>query len=168
MRLSHGTKIVLAARDLMPRWNGWLICTLLVCWLGWSLLIKDRHEAAFIIVHSMVDRPINYIYVNGNMGNNASAFDGFSARSGESAGPYRVEGDMVRINWLLSVTMEQQEELAYRPEPHSASLPMPKREEGQNDFCVLFLPDNKPMVLWAKSCAIEMADIVDPYRATLM
>ncbi|MNS73110.1 hypothetical protein D3C72_1065400 [compost metagenome] len=149
------------------RWGFWLVCILSMLWSGWSLLIKTYHDEASIVVYSVVDRPINYIYINGNIGNNASAFDGVSARAGGSTGPYRLEGDIVKIDWLLSVDMEQQEGQVYRSEPHTISLPMPKRKKGQNDLCVLFLPNNKPMVRWANSCAIEMADSIDPYRVGL-
>lgn len=163
MKLSYGTKMVLAAWDLMPRWGRWLTGMVLVLWLGWSVLMQERHGGATIDIGSVIDRPISYVYVNGNMGSNAFAFDGFNA-SGGGAGPYRIEGDTVEVVWLLSATLQQQEELGYRPEKHHLILPMPKREKGQNDFCVLFLPDNKPTVQWAKSCVVELDGIIDTYR----
>ncbi|MCA6963878.1 hypothetical protein LF943_22590, partial [Pectobacterium odoriferum] len=95
---------------------------------------------------------------------NTFAFDGFHAGGGGSAGPYRIDGDTVKIDWLLSATLKQQEEQGFQPEKHTITLPMPKREKGQNGFCVLMLPDNKPMVRWAESCAVEMDSIVDTYR----
>lgn len=167
MRRRCRVKVQLITQKVMSRWGWRFICTLLVLWSGWSLLTKESHGAASIVVHSVVDRPINFIYVNGYAGNNATAFDGFSVGGGGRAGPYRIEGNTVDIDWLLSVTMVQQEELDYRAEPHSVSLPMPEREEGENEFCVLFLPKSKPVVRWAKNCVIEMDDIVDRYRAVL-
>lgn len=166
MRRACRIKVERMTRKTRSHKRWWLTCFLLVLWSGWSLLINDRHEAASIVVYSVIDRPINFIYVNGHVGNNASAFDGFSVGGGGSAGPYQIEGDTVKIDWLLSVTMAQQEKQVYRAELHSVSLPMPKREEGENDFCVLFLPKEKPAVRWAKRCAIEMDDIVDRYRAS--
>ncbi len=91
---------------------------------------------------------------------------------GGSAGPYRIDGDTVKIDWLLSTTREQLDKEGLRPEKHSVTLPMPmpmpmpmpKREKGQNDFCVLMLPDNTPMVRWANSCPVELKGIVDTYR----
>ncbi|MCX7128681.1 hypothetical protein [Aeromonas sp.] len=59
---------------------------------------------------------------------------------------------------------EEQEKAGYKFEKHSLILPMPKREKGQNDFCVLFLPDNKVMVRWVHSCHLDMEDVIDPYR----
>lgn len=120
---------------------------------------------ASVVIYSVVDRPINNIFINGNMGNNAAAFDGFSASGGRGAGPYRIEGDNIKIDWVLSTTMAQYEEQAHRSTAHTVSLPMPTRIQGQNDFCVLFLPHNKPMVKWAHSCVIEMDANIDTYRA---
>lgn len=62
------------------------------------------------------------------------------------------------------MTRKQYDELGYRPEIHTVVLPMPKREKGQNDFCVLFLPDNKLMVRWVSSCYLDMDDVIAPYR----
>ncbi|WP_258224671.1 hypothetical protein [Aeromonas sp. HMWF014] len=108
--------------------------------------------------------PISYVYVNSKMGSNTLAFDGFGAGGGGRAGPYRIDGDTVKIDWLLSTTLDQQEKEGLRPEKHSLILPMPKREKGQDDFCVLFLPDNKPLVRWATSCHIDMQDEFNIYR----
>ncbi|MGL5127712.1 MAG: hypothetical protein ACRC7D_06005 [Aeromonas popoffii] len=69
----------------------------------------------------------------------------------------------MKIDWELDMT-EEQEKAGYKFEKHSLILPMPKREKGQNDFCVLFLPDNKPLVRWANSCVVEMDSIVNTYR----
>lgn len=152
-----------AAWQLMPRWGRWVTGILLVLWLGWSWLGQERFGGASIDVGSVMNRPISYVYVNGKMGSNAFAFDGLNAGGG-SAGPYRIEGDTVKIDWLLSTTLEQLEKEGLRPEKHTLTLPMPKRTKGQNDFCVLFLPDNKPLVRWAQSCVVEMDGIVDTYR----
>ncbi|WP_421238300.1 hypothetical protein [Aeromonas jandaei] len=155
--------MVTAAWDLMPRWGRWLSAIVLVLWLGWSFLFQERHGGASIDVGSVMDRPVSYVYVNGKMGSNAFAFDGLNAGGG-SAGPYRIDGDTVKIDWLLSTTQDQLEKDRLRPEKHSITLPMPKREKGQNDFCVLFLPDNKPLIRWANSCVVEMDSIVSTYR----
>ncbi|PTT52147.1 hypothetical protein [Aeromonas sp. HMWF014] len=154
--------MVTAAWNLMPRWGRWLSAIVLVLWLGWSFLFQERHGGASIDVGSVMDRPVSYVYVNGKMGSNAFAFDGLNAGGG-SAGPYRIDGDSVKIDWELDMT-EEQEKAGYKFEKHSLILPMPKREKGKNDFCVLFLPDNKPLVRWANSCVVEMDSIVSTYR----
>ncbi|MBR7629650.1 MAG: DUF3304 domain-containing protein [Aeromonas popoffii] len=152
-----------AAWNLMPRWGRWLSAILLVLWLGWTFLLQERHGGASIVVHSVIDRPISYVYVNGKMGSNTFAFDGVSAGGGGSAGPYRIDGDTVKIDWELDMT-EEQEQAGYRFEKHSLTLPMPKREKGQNNFHVLFLPDNKVMVRWGGWAEPVMNDVIDTYR----
>ncbi|MGL5523487.1 hypothetical protein [Aeromonas sp. 603696] len=153
-----------AAWDLMPRWGRWLSAIALLLWLGWTFLLQERHGGASIVLMSVIDRPISYVYVNGKMGSNTLAFDGFGAGGGGSAGPYKIDGDTVKIDWLLSTTREQLDKEGLRPEKHSVTLPMPKRGKGQDDFCVLILPDNTPMIRWAHSCPVEMDSIVDTYR----
>ncbi|MDY4373437.1 hypothetical protein [Pectobacterium carotovorum] len=155
--------LITAIWQILPRWGRWVASILLVLWLGWTFLIQERHGGASIVVHSVIDRPISYVYVNGNMGSNTFAFDGFHAGGGGSAGPYRIEGDTVKIDWELDMT-EEQEKAGLQFEKHTVTLPMPKRDKGQNGFCVLMLPDNKPMVRWAESCVVEMDSIVDTYR----
>jgi hypothetical protein len=151
MASSWGLSMINAAWDLMPRWGRRLSAIVLVLWLGWTFLLQERHGGASIDVASVMDRPISYVYVNGKMGSNAFAFDGLNAGGG-SAGPYRIDGDTVKIDWLLSTTLDQLEKEGLRPEKHSITLPlplplplpMPKREKGQDDFCVLMLLDNTP------------------------
>ncbi|MCS3458813.1 DUF3304 domain-containing protein [Aeromonas sp. BIGb0445] len=151
------------AWDLMPRWGRWLSAIALVLWLGWTFLLQERHGGASIVVHSVIDRPISYVYVNGKMGSNTFAFDGFSAGGGGSAGPYKIDGDKVKIDWELDMT-EEQEKAGYQFEKHSTILPMPKREKGQNNFHVLFLPDNKVIVRWGGWAEPVMNDVIDTYR----
>ncbi len=148
----------------MPRWGRWLSAIVLLLWLGWTFLLQERHGGASIVLMSVIDRPISYVYVNGKMGSNTLAFDGFGAGGGGSAGPYKIDGDTVKIDWMLSTTREQLDKEGLRPEKHSVTLPMPKRGKGQDDFCVLMLPDNTPMIRWADSCPVELDSIVDTYR----
>ncbi|MFJ5359040.1 hypothetical protein [Pectobacterium sp. CHL-2024] len=155
--------LITAIWQILPRWGRWVASILLVLWLGWSFLIQERHGGASIVVHSVIDRPISYVYVNGNMGGNTDAFDGLNT-GGSSAGPYRIEGDTVKIKWELAMTRRQYDELGYRPEIHTVILPMPKREKGQDNFYVLFLPDNQVMVRWVGWGIPGMKDVIDTYR----
>ena len=148
---------------VLPRWARWVTGIFIVLWLGWSYLFQERHGGASIIIMSVMDRPISYASVNGNMGGNAFAFNGLNV-GGKTAGPYRITGDTVKIDWLLSTTGEQFDKQGLRPEKHTVTLPMPKREKGQNDFCILFLPDNELLIRWAFSCHIDMKDVFDKYR----
>ncbi|MEQ9889120.1 hypothetical protein [Pectobacterium zantedeschiae] len=155
--------LITAIWQILPRWGRWLASILLVLWLGWTFLIQERHGGASLVVMSVMDRPISYAYVNGNMGGNTDAFDGRNA-GGKTAGPYRIGGGTAIIKWELAMTRKQYDELGYRPEIHTVVLPMPKREKGLNDFCVLFLPDNKPMIRWAYRCHQDMQDVINTYR----
>ncbi|MFM5149297.1 hypothetical protein [Aeromonas hydrophila] len=96
-----------AAWNLMPRWGCWLSAIVLVLWLGWTFLLQERHGGASVVLMSVMDRPISYVYVNGKMGSNTLAFDGFGAGGGGNVGPYKIDGDTVKIDWLLSTTREQ-------------------------------------------------------------
>ncbi|MHC8470372.1 hypothetical protein [Plesiomonas shigelloides] len=160
---SFNSMFVTAAWRSMPRWLRWFTAIALGLWLGWVFLLQERHGGAALIIMSVMNRPISYVYVNGNMGGNTDAFNGWNI-GGKTAGPYRIEGDTVKIDWLLSTTLEQLEKEGMKPEKHTITLPMPKREKGQNDFCVLMLPDNTPMVRWAISCHIDMQDVFRIYR----
>ncbi|MFJ5443924.1 hypothetical protein [Pectobacterium sp. CHL-2024] len=154
--------LITAIWQILPRWGRWTASILLVLWLGWTFLIQERHGGASLVVMSVMDRPISYAYVNGNMGGNTDAFDGRNA-GGKTAGPYRIEGDIVKIDWELDMT-EEQEKSGFQFEKHTITLPMPKREKGQNDFCVLFLPDNKPMIRWTYRCHQDMQGVINTYR----
>ena len=159
---SFNSMFVTAVWRSMPRWLRWFTAMALVLWLGWVFLVQERHGGAALIIMSVMNRPISYVYVNGNMGGNTDAFNGWNV-GGKTAGPYRIEGNTVKIDWELDMT-EEQEKAGYKFEKHTITLPMPKREKGQNDFCVLMLPDNTPMVRWAISCHIDMQDVFRIYR----
>ncbi|KFF63723.1 DUF3304 domain-containing protein [Pectobacterium brasiliense] len=154
--------LITAIWQILPRWGRWTASILLVLWLGWTFLIQERHGGASIVVHSVIDRPISYVYVNGNMGGNTFAFDGLNS-GGSSAGPDRIEGDTVKIAWELDMT-EEQEKSGFQFEKHTITLPMPKREKGQDNFYVLFLPDNQVMVRWVGWGIPGMKDVIDTYR----
>jgi len=156
-------EIVTAVWKVMPRWTRWMTGVFVVLWLGWSYLFQERHGGASVIVMSVMDRPVSYASVNGKMGGNTFAFDGLN-EGGKIAGPYDITGDTAEIEWLLSTTGEQFDKQGLRPEKHTITLPMPKRAKGQNDFCVFFLPDNKPLIRWASSCALDMKRVVEKYR----
>ncbi|YCI79874.1 hypothetical protein M1D83_09935 [Enterobacteriaceae bacterium] len=149
--------------NVLPRWARWVTGTLLVLWLGWSWLFQERHGGAAVIVMSVMDRPVTYASVNGKMGGNTFAFDGQN-EGGKIAGPYNITGDTAKIEWLLSTTREQLDKQGLHEEKHTLILPMPKRHQGEDDFCILFLPNNKPLIRWAKSCARDMNNIIKEYR----
>ncbi|EKF9638544.1 hypothetical protein O1C50_002785 [Vibrio cholerae] len=133
---------------LLPRWGRWLAGALLVGYLVWFFAIKESFGGAKLVLNNLMDRPISYVYVNGNMGPNAFAFDGLNA-GGKSTGPYDISGKTVTIEWMLSMTQTQYDTLGYRPEKHQVTLPMPKRKQGDMFFYVLIMPNNKVQVRWS-------------------
>ncbi|YCI79877.1 hypothetical protein M1D83_09950 [Enterobacteriaceae bacterium] len=148
--------------NVLPRRARWVTGTLLVLWLGWTWLFQERYGGASIVVHSVIDRPISYVSVNGKMGGNTPAFNGLNT-SGGTTGPWLIEGDTVKIEWELDMTEKQAKE-GLKFEKHVAIMPMPRRDVGEDDFCVLFLPNNKVITRWVKSCHLDMDDLIEPFQ----
>ncbi|ENM2832373.1 hypothetical protein AB6Q85_002749 [Vibrio cholerae] len=142
---------------LLPRWGRWLACALLIGYLVWFFAIKESFGGAFLVINNLMDRPISYHYVNGNMGGNAFAFDGLNA-GGAVAGPYDISGKTVTIEWELDMTRAQKE-AGYRFEKHKVTLPMPERKQGDRYFYTLFMPNNEVQVQWS-----PFDDVIATYR----
>ncbi|HDL9486226.1 hypothetical protein CHN45_07110 [Vibrio cholerae] len=147
---------------LLPRWGRWLAGAMLVGYLVWFFAIKESFGGAKLVLNNLMDRPISYIYVNGNMGPNAFAFDGLNA-GGKSAGPYDISGKTVTIEWMLSMTQTQYDSLGYRPEKHKITLPMPKRKQGDMFFYVLVMPNNEVQVRWSPKLG-AFDDVIATYQ----
>ncbi|EKG82265.1 hypothetical protein VCHE16_3721 [Vibrio paracholerae HE-16] len=147
---------------LLPRWGRWLAGALLVGYLVWFFAIKESFGGAKLVLNNLMDRPISYVYVNGNMGPNAFAFDGLNA-GGKSTGPYDISGKTVTIEWMLSMTQTQYDTLGYRPEKHQVTLPMPKRKQGDMFFYVLIMPNNKVQVRWSSEFG-AFDDVIANYQ----
>ncbi|TLE17166.1 hypothetical protein, partial [Vibrio cholerae] len=147
---------------LLPRRGRWLAGALLVGYLVWFFAIKESFGGAKLVLNNLMDRPISYVYVNGNMGPNAFAFDGLNA-GGKSAGPYDISGKTVTIEWMLSMTQTQYDSLGYRPEKHKITLPMPKRKQGDMFFYVLVMPNNEVQVRWSPEFG-AFDDVIATYQ----
>ncbi|ELJ8444517.1 hypothetical protein RUK59_003513 [Vibrio cholerae] len=139
---------------LLPRWG--------VGYLVWFLAIKESFGGAYLVLNNLMDRPISYVYVNGNMGPNAFAFDGFNAGGGKSAGPYDISGKTVTIEWELDMTRAQKE-AGYRFEKHKVTLPMPERKQGDIYFYTLIMPNNEVQVRWSPEFG-AFKDVIATYR----
>jgi hypothetical protein len=150
-----------AAWDLLPRWGRWLAGVLFVTYLVWAFAIKESFGGAFLVLNNLMDRPISYHYVNGNMGGNAFAFNGLNA-GGKIAGPYDISGNTVTIEWELDRTGAQKR-AGYRFEKHKVTLPMPERKQGDKYFYTLIMPNNEVKVRWsAKPGAFD--DVIATYQ----
>ncbi|EKF9077560.1 hypothetical protein O1B15_002099 [Vibrio cholerae] len=147
---------------LLPRRGRWLAGALLVGYLVWFFAIKESFGGAKLVLNNLMDRPISYVYVNGNMGPNAFAFDGLNA-GGKSAGPYDISGKTVTIEWMLSMTQTQYDSLGYRPEKHKITLPMPKRKQGDMFFYVLVMPNNEVQLRWSPEFG-AFDDVIATYQ----
>ncbi|EOW9282748.1 hypothetical protein [Vibrio cholerae] len=162
MRKSLPVLVFDAIWTLLPRWGRWLAGAMLVGYLVWFFAIKESFGGAKLVLNNLMDRPISYIYVNGNMGPNAFAFDGLNA-GGKSAGPYDISGKTVTIEWMLSMTQTQYDSLGYRPEKHKITLPMPKRKQGDMFFYVLVMPNNEVQVRWSPKLG-AFDDVIATYQ----
>ncbi|HDZ9500394.1 TPA: hypothetical protein RUZ94_003305 [Vibrio cholerae] len=147
---------------LLPRWGRWLAGAMLVGYLVWFFAIKESFGGAKLVLNNLMDRPISYIYVNGNMGPNAFAFDGLNA-GGKIAGSYDISGKTVTIEWMLSMTQTQYNTLGYRPEKHKVTLPMPERKQGDMFFYVLVMPNNEVQVRWSPEFG-AFDDVIATYQ----
>ncbi|EOX1290819.1 hypothetical protein ACPDME_002776 [Vibrio cholerae] len=162
MRKSLPVLVFDAIWTLLPRWGRWLAGALLVGYLVWFLAIKESFGGAYLVLNNLMDRPISYHYVNGNMGGNAFAFDGLNA-GGAVAGPYDISGKTVTIEWMLSMTQTQYDTLGYRPEKHKVTLPMPKRKQGDMFFYTLIMPNNEVQVRWSPEFG-AFDDVIATYQ----
>ncbi|BDA02461.1 hypothetical protein ACNKV7_000173 [Vibrio cholerae] len=162
MRKSLPVLVFDAIWTLLPRRGRWLAGALLVGYLVWFFAIKESFGGAKLVLNNLMDRPISYVYVNGNMGPNAFAFDGLNA-GGKSAGPYDISGKTVTIEWMLSMTQTQYDSLGYRPEKHKITLPMPKRKQGDMFFYVLVMPNNEVQVRWSPEFG-AFDDVIATYQ----
>ncbi|EGQ9186531.1 hypothetical protein RUK17_003298 [Vibrio cholerae] len=147
---------------LLPRWGRWLAGAMLVGYLVWFFAIKESFGGAKLVLNNLMDRPISYIYVNGNMGPNAFAFDGLNA-GGKIAGSYDISGKTVTIEWMLSMTQTQYNTLGYRPEKHKVTLPMPERKQGDIYFYTLIMPNNEVQVRWSPKLG-AFDDVIATYQ----
>ncbi|ENP3836672.1 hypothetical protein ACDH74_003501 [Vibrio cholerae] len=147
---------------LLPRRGRWLAGAMLVGYLVWFFAIKESFGGAKLVLNNLMDRPISYIYVNGNMGPNAFAFDGLNA-GGKIAGSYDISGKTVTIEWMLSMTQTQYDTLGYRPEKHKVTLPMPERKQGDIYFYTLIMPNNEVQVRWSPKLG-AFDDVIATYQ----
>ncbi|EOF4163529.1 MULTISPECIES: hypothetical protein [Vibrio] len=162
MRKSLPVLVFDAIWTLLPRWGRWLAGAMLVGYLVWFFAIKESFGGAKLVLNNLMDRPISYIYVNGNMGPNAFAFDGLNA-GGKIAGSYDISGKTVTIEWMLSMTQTQYNTLGYRPEKHKVTLPMPERKQGDIYFYTLIMPNNEVQVRWSPKLG-AFDDVIATYQ----
>ncbi|EPD3814612.1 DUF3304 domain-containing protein, partial [Cronobacter dublinensis] len=93
---------------------------------------------------SELDRPVLEFSVNGVAGSNASAHGGGGATCCGS-----ISGDNAEVTWTLSTTRAQYD-AGLRKETRRIVMPLPKREWGEDNLHVHFLPGDKVLLGWSK------------------
>ncbi|WP_076722266.1 DUF3304 domain-containing protein, partial [Cronobacter sakazakii] len=97
-----------------------------------------------LIIHSDLDRPVLGFSVNGVAGSNASTHGGGGATCCGS-----IEGKTAEVIWTLSTTRAQYD-AGMRKETRRVVIPLPKREWGEDNLHVHFLPGDKVLLGWSK------------------
>lgn len=142
-------KIDGAANRGYARWGRWIWGALLlpvVIYLGWSVWAAvwgSPSGPVTLIIHSEIDRPVLGFSVNGVAGSNAFAYGG-----GGSTCCGSITGDKAEVIWTLSTTRAQYD-AGLRKETRRLTLPLPKREWGENYLHVYFLPDDNVYLWWS-------------------
>ena len=142
-------KIDGAVNRYYARWGKWIWGALLlpvVIYLGWSVwsaVWGPPSGPVTLIIHNELDRPVLGFSVNGVAGANASAYGGGKATCCGS-----LSGDTAEIIWTLSTTRAQYDS-GIRRETRKLTIPMPKREWGENYLHTYFMPGDKVYLWWS-------------------
>ncbi|WP_082934410.1 MULTISPECIES: DUF3304 domain-containing protein [Pseudomonas] len=102
-----------------------------------------RTPGAMLTSENHTDRPITFFWVNDLGGGNL-----FAMGSGGVICCQRIEGETVRVSWILGRTGEQLRN-GVQKENHEAILPLPRRERGDDFLHVRFLPGNIVELKWS-------------------
>ncbi|EKK4083246.1 DUF3304 domain-containing protein [Cronobacter dublinensis] len=142
-------KIDAAVNRGYARWGKWIWLGLSLpvvfyaAWLVWASIWGPPTGAVALIIHSELDRPILEFSVNGVAGSNASAHGGGGATCCGS-----ISGDTAEVTWTLSTTRAQYD-AGLRKETRRIVMPLPKREWGEDNLHVHFLPGDKVLLGWS-------------------
>ncbi|EOC1475058.1 DUF3304 domain-containing protein [Cronobacter turicensis] len=143
-------KIDAAINRGYTRWGKWiwfglsLPVMIYATWLVWASIWGPPTGAVTLIIHSNLDRPVLGFSVNGVAGSNASAHGGGGATCCGS-----IEGKTAEVIWTLDITHEQYLK-GMRLETRRVVIPLPKREWGEDNLHVHFLPGDKVLLGWSK------------------
>ncbi|ELY7389884.1 DUF3304 domain-containing protein [Cronobacter universalis] len=143
-------KIDAAVNRGYARWGKWiwfglsLPVMIYAAWLVWASIWGPPTGAVTLIIHSELDRPVLGFSVNGVAGSNASAHGGGGATCCGS-----IEGKTAEVIWTLDITHEQYLN-GMRLETRRVVIPLPKREWGEDNLHVHFLPGDKVWLGWSK------------------
>ncbi|MEW7312487.1 DUF3304 domain-containing protein [Buttiauxella gaviniae] len=155
--LSRLEKTDAALHRFWARWCRWLfggLILLALAWclnLAWAVFYGPPTGGVALIIHSELDRPILGFSVNGVAGGNAFAHGG-----GKLTCCGSISGDTAEVIWTLSTTRAQYD-AGLRKETRHKTMPLPKREWGEDNLHVHFLPNDEVKLGWS-------ADAWSPYE----
>ena len=114
---------------------------------GYLLWQYQRPAGAALYGHNHTDRPIFSYWVNDIWGGNAFANGG-----GGVVCCSRVEGDTLKVVWIVSLTKTQKTQ-GLQEERHEMDIPNPPRLRQDDTLHVHFLPDNQVRLAWNRSAS---------------
>ncbi|MCA8671726.1 DUF3304 domain-containing protein [Escherichia coli] len=141
------------------RWGRWVwrmliaVPVLVVLWNIGQAVWGGPRGGVILEIHSEIDRPILGFSVNGVAGANAFANGGGSITCCGD-----VSGDTAEVIWTLDMTHEQYLK-GMRLEKRNKTLPLPKREWGENYLHVHFMPGDKVLLGWSKDSFSPYEDL---------
>ena len=112
---------------------------LVLGYVGW---IYTRMPGAGLSVHNHTDRPIFSYFVNENWGGNAAI------NGGGYTCCWRIEGDVLRVKWVKSMTQPQYEAGA-REETLTREVSNPPRTRQDKYLHVHFFPGDQVRLFWS-------------------
>lgn len=110
---------------------------------GYLLWQYQRPGGAMLYSHNHTDRPIFSYWVNDIWGGNAFANGG-----GGVVCCSRVEGDTLKVVWIVSRTRAQAEQ-GLQEERHELSIPTPSRQRSDRYLHVHFFPGDQVRLAWS-------------------
>lgn len=116
----------------------------------WASIWGPPMGPVTLVIHSEIDRPIRGFSVNGVAGANASARDKnnpYGSDGGKSTCCGNISGKTAKVIWTVDYTLAQYK-AGLQTEVHEVSVPMPKRQWGENYLHVYFLSENKVKLWW--------------------
>ena len=126
------------------------VLALLLSYATPKIIDLFRTPGAMLTSENYTDRPILNFWINDFWGGNLFAMGGGGVMCCQ-----RIEGETVRVSWILSRTGEQFRQ-GVQKENHEVILPLPRRKRGDVYLHVRFLPKNIVELKWSP-------DLVSPF-----
>jgi hypothetical protein len=144
----------------LSKWQKALANVLLSAFVFVAYIIwqYNRMPGATLYVHNHTDRPIFSYFVNDNWGGNAAI------NGGGSTCCWRIESDMLKIEWIKSMTRTQYEQGA-REETLSLEVSNPPRKRTDDTLHVHFLPGDRVRLAWSDKYTSPLKEELSEFYA---